>query len=84
MGDLETHSKSAENCQVGHLAENCDEKRVAGNLPARTSGGEFGLNILRLRIKKSSPPDATKRRSSGSEFSLSLGLELNKSRWIPD
>ena len=36
---------------MGHLAENCDEKHVAGNLPARTSGGEFKLKG-RLAIGK--------------------------------
>ena len=42
---------SAGNCQGGHLAENCDEKRVAGNLPVRASGGEFKLKD-RLAIGK--------------------------------
>ena len=35
---------------MGHLAENCDEKRVAGNLPVSTSGGEFNLEIKNLKI----------------------------------
>ena len=45
------------NCQVGHLAENCDEKRVAGNLWLEPCPGELGLRVKNLKIL--SLPDAT-------------------------
>ena len=43
---------AAENCQVGHLARNCDEKHVTENLPVRASGGEVNLYAFKSRILK--------------------------------